>query len=108
MARYIILIRSAYDPDRRPRPAGGQEDRAPHRTLAKTRPEDWKPRILELLAREGPLTFNAACVLLVDKTADIAAETPLEAAFWELVAEGELEISMEAPVLFRRVLEPRA
>jgi len=78
--RYFIMIRSPEDPERRPRPAGGQKDRAPHPTLAKTTVASWRPHILALLEREGPMTFNALSVLLIDKTADITGGTRLEEA----------------------------
>ena len=101
--RYVIMIRSPADPERRPRPAGGQKDRAPHRTLAKTTAAGWCPRVLELLEREGPMTFNALSVLLVDKTADITGGTPLEEAVWSLVQKRQVAFTLEAPTLFKRL-----
>jgi len=100
-AQYVIMIRSPEDPERRPRPAGGQKDRAPHRTLAKTTAASWRPHILALLEREGPMTFNAVSVLLIDKTADITGGTRLEEAMWSLVRDRQVAFTLKAPILFK-------
>jgi hypothetical protein len=102
-AQYVIMIRSPEDPERTPRPKGGRKDRAPHRKLAKTTVAGWRPQILTLLEREGPMTFNALSVLLIDKTADITGGTPLEEAVWKLVLERQVAFTLEAPILFKRI-----
>lgn len=99
-ASYVLMIRSRRDPKRRPRPRGGQLDRSPHLTLARTSPADWEPRLAALLRDQGPMTFNAASVLLLDKTADITSPGPLEDALWNLVRARRVAFTLDAPILF--------
>lgn len=101
---YVHLIRSPDDPKRSSRPKGGRVDRAPHLTLARTSSEDWEAQILALLKDGTPRTFNEIGVELLDKTADVLACTPVDDALWGLVARGELEHTLDAPVLFRSIV----
>ena len=107
-ARYLHLIRAPDDPARSPRPKGGQPDRFPHRTLGEIPVERCAEMILALLADGAPRTFNAICVELFDKTADIALGSPLDRALWRLVADGRLEHTLSAPIRLRSVYGPPA
>jgi hypothetical protein len=98
---YLHLIRSADDPQRRPRPPGGQKDRQPHLTIDKTSPATWAARLQELLGDGMPRTFNRIGVELLDKTADVIFGTSLDDALWALVDQGVIEHTWVAPVLFR-------
>ncbi len=101
MARYLHIIRAAGDPERTPRPKGGRQDRAPHRTLAAASPVACEAEILELLADGEARTFNRIGVELLDHTADTLMGSPYDTALWTLVARDELEHTLDAPVLFR-------
>lgn len=105
VSRYVHLIRAPDDPVRSPRPKGGQADRFPHRTLGEIPVERCADMILALLADGAPRTFNAICIELFDKTADIALGSPFDRALWRLVAAGRLEHTLTAPILFRSVHE---
>jgi hypothetical protein len=100
-AAYVHLIRSAADPERSPRPSGGREDRAPHRTLKKTTVEYWQGQIRALLDDGISRTFNRIGVELLDQTADMLLGSPVDAALWSLVKSGNLEHTTEIPILFR-------
>jgi len=100
MHRYTEMIRGTDDPERAPRPKGGQKDRAPHRTLAKSTAKDWIPSIRKLLSDGQPRTLNAIGVTLIDKTADITSGRPFAQALWQLVQDGELAYGSPAPILF--------
>jgi hypothetical protein len=99
---YVHLVRAPDDPERPPRPAGGQADRRPHLTLDKSKPEDWREPLRALLADGQARTFNRIGVELLDLTADVLFESPVDRALWELVFDGEVEQTMKAPILFRR------
>jgi hypothetical protein len=101
MARYVHVIRHPDDPERSPRPRGGREDRAPHRTLAVVAADEFKPQILALLSDGVPRSFNRIGVELLDQTADMLLGSPVDRALWALVDAGDLELTLEAPVLFR-------
>lgn len=100
-ACYVHLIRAPDDPERRPRPAGGLAERAPHRRLAKTPAAQWEPVLLAALEDGVPRTFNRLGVELFDLTADVLCTTPVDTALWSLVAQGLLEHTLRAPILFR-------
>jgi len=101
MARYLHIIRAGDDPERSPRPIGGRKDRAPHRTLAETPIATCEAQILGLLADGDARTFNRIGVELLDHTADTLMGSPYDAALWNLVDRGELEHTLDHPVLFR-------
>ena len=98
---YLHLVRAPDDPERSPRPRGGQPDRAPHRTLAKRKAADWEPVLLEALADGQARTFNRIGVELFDLTADVLCTTPVDEALWNLVHRGLLEHTLQIPILFR-------
>jgi hypothetical protein len=98
---YLVVVRGDGDPERSPRPAGGRDDRAPHRTLGKTCPEDWFAVILATLEEIGESTMHRLSVHILDKDSSIVFKSPFEEALWALVGRGELEMTWEAPVLFR-------
>jgi hypothetical protein len=100
-ARYVHLIRSPEDPERTERPRGGRPDRAPHRTLELTTVDHWKREILRLLSDGVPRTFNRLGVELLDQTADMLLDSPVDRALWELVEASLLEHTMEGPIYFR-------
>lgn len=97
---YTEMIQSPDDPERAPRPKGGQADRAPHVTLRKTTAEQWAPKILRLLSDGKPRTLNAIGITLIDKTADITSQTPFAAGLWLLVQQGKVAFGDPAPILF--------
>jgi hypothetical protein len=100
---YVHLIRAPDDPARSPRPKGGQPDRFPHRTLGEIPVERCAEMILALLDDGRARTFNAICVELFDKTADIALGSPLDRSLWQLAADSRLEYTLAAPIRFRLV-----
>lgn len=103
-ARYVHLIRAPTDPERSPRPPGGRPDRAPHRTLRlRVNVSAATGMILELLQDGTPRTFNRIGVELLDQTADMLLDGPLDRALWVLVEAGRLEYTLEAPIHFRLV-----
>lgn len=101
MAKYTIMIRAPNDPERKPRPVGGQADRTPHMTLSKWDVKTIKKEIMKLMRDGKERTLNAIGVELWDKTADITSGTPVEDALWDLVLERKLEWWTYAPILFR-------
>jgi hypothetical protein len=101
IAAYVHLIRGPQDPERSARPKGGRADRAPHLTLAEVALETCREQILGLLSDGEPRTFNCIGVTLLDHTADTLFESPYDDALWQLVSEGRLEHTLEAPVFFR-------
>jgi hypothetical protein len=101
VARYLHLIRDPNDPKRSPRPKGGLADRAPHRTLATLSLDDCAAEILGLLSDSRARTFNAIAVELRDHTADTFHRSPFERALWRLAEAGQLEHTLDVPVLFR-------
>jgi len=102
-AAYVHLIRGADDPERAPRTRGPDRDAAPHLTLKRTTTIDqWRARILAHMADRVPRTFNRIGVELCGLTADVLFSTPADPALWALVEAGDLELTMEAPILFRR------
>jgi hypothetical protein len=105
VAQYVHLIRDPNDPERSPRPVGGRLDRAPHRTLAEVAVESCRSDIVGLLSDGEPRTFNAIGVELLDHTADTLFLSPYDEALWQLVEEGLLEHTLEAPIFFRLALE---
>ena len=102
MFDYVVLIRDQHDPERKKR---GREagDVKPHLTLRKTTAVDWAERIASHLSDGVPRTFNRIAVELVDKTADVVCDTPVEAGLWLLVEQERIEYTPAAPVFFRRV-----
>lgn len=101
MPQYLHIIRAGDDPERSPRPPGGREDRAPHRTLAETPIATCEAEILALLADGVPRTFNRIGVELLDHTADTLLGSPYDEALWNLVDRAELEHTLDTPILFR-------
>lgn len=95
------MIRAEGDPERRPRPEGGQEDRFPHHTFANMEVSELKKVIAVHLHDGIPRTLNRIGVELWDKTGDITGGTKVEEALWELCLQGALQFSTEAPILFR-------
>lgn len=101
-AVYTHLIRSPSDPERSPRPKGGRNDRSPHLTLAKKPAAEIEELLLSGLEDGEPRTFNRLGVEIFDLTADVLFTTPVNTILWQLVAQGRIEHTLEAPILFRR------
>lgn len=102
MAQYTVMIRAKGDPDRLPRELMKKDTLAAwRRTLMKRPVEEIAQALREHLADGEARTMNRAAVEMIDKTADLVGGTPFEAALWRLVELGELEFTMQAPVLFR-------
>lgn len=106
LAAFTILIRAKDDPERsdpRALPEALRDRTARWRGRIKSLPIDaCKEAIAALLADGTPRTFNRIGVELWDKTADLLLDLPPELALWELVAEGRVEFTTKAPILFRR------
>jgi hypothetical protein len=105
LAGFTHIIRSPDDPERtdiRKLPEA-LRDRAAEwrRRLKKSSVGDWKRAIWTLLSDGAPRTFNRIGVELADKTADLLLGLPPDRALWALVAEGRVEHTMVAPILFR-------
>jgi hypothetical protein len=100
LAGYLHLVRAPDDPER-VRPKGGHADRAPHRTLAKLPYAECERRLLAGLADGTPRTFNRLCMEVFNLTADVVFTTQVNDALWRLVGRGEIEHTLEVPVLFR-------
>lgn len=98
--QYLIMIRAEGDPERRPRPVGGQVDRTPHHTFSKMQIPELKAVLYTHLYDGIPRTLNRIGVELWDKTADITSGSRVEEALWELCMEGLVEFSAETPILF--------
>jgi hypothetical protein len=103
-AAYVHLIRALDDPERPSRPARElRRDVSPHLTLRRTTTvEQWRTRLVELLGDGVPRTFNRIGIELCGLTADILFSTPADPALWSLVDDGAIEMTLEAPILFRR------
>jgi hypothetical protein len=95
------MIRSPEDPERTERPKGGRAIRVAHRTLELTTVDHWKREIVRLLSDGVPRTFNRMGVELIDQTADMLLDSPVDRAVWELVEASFLEHTMEVPIYFR-------
>lgn len=105
---FVHLIRSPDDAERTPRPKGGRKDRAPHLMMRRKSPaaiDEWTEAIRAKLSDGKPRTFNSLCVEIGDLTADVAFQEAPDIALWALVCDGELEHTVEAPILFR--LKPK-
>lgn len=102
MCFFIDMVRSKHDPPRRQR---GREagDIAPHLTLKKTTREEWATHILAHLGDYTTRTLNRIAVEMVDKTADVVSGSPFHEGLWLLVERGQVEYTMRAPVLFRKI-----
>ncbi len=106
MAAYTHLIRWVGDPPetkargsevvdgvRRARRGAGWQNRI-------GTPEEWAPRIDELLADGEPRTFNAICVQLVGTTADVMVDTAIDVALWALVERNRVAWACEEGAVF--------
>ena len=108
-ARYAILVRAPGDPERRSREnrhaalgraAAGSE----WKEMRKATAETWAERFAAVLADGRPRTLNALTVELADATADVAGDNA-EAALWLLKERGQVEHTVEVPVLWRAIGE---
>lgn len=101
-AQYVVMIRAKGDPERQPR--DGRDMGAEWRRTLMKQPVGEIAAALRLHLADGEArTMNRAAVEMLDKTADLVGGTPFEDALWHLVERGELEFTMQAPVLFRVV-----
>jgi hypothetical protein len=105
LAQFTHIIRAPGDPARtdiRKLPRELRDLTAEWRKALKASSvADWKRAIWTLLSDGVPRTFNRIAVELADKTADLLIDLPPDRALWALVAEGRVEHTMEAPILFR-------
>lgn len=103
-AQYVVMIRALGDPERLPRELMKRDMGAEwRRTLMKRPVGEIAQALRQHLADGEARTMNRAAVEMLDKTADLVGGTPFEDALWSLVAAGEVEFTMQAPVLFRTV-----
>lgn len=99
--KYTIMIRHPNDPERRPRPVGGQEDKTPHLTFRRMTEAQVARALLRHLADGVPRTLNRIGVELWDKTGDIVGGTIVEDVLWTLCEDGSVAFTMKAPILFK-------
>ncbi len=107
LAGYTIMVRAPGDPERRTREArhaamGVAASAVEWKSLAKVSVSAWAGRFRALLADGRPRTYNALCVEAADATADVAPDNA-EAALWAMKSAGEVEHTIDAPVLWRLV-----
>lgn len=102
LAQFTHVIRSPTDPGRSARDGKRRADIAPHRTLNKLPKQEVRSKILNHLLDGTERTFNRIGVELWDLTADVLFTTQVNDVLWELVADGLIEHTLKAPVLFRR------
>ena len=111
-ANYIHLIRSPDDPERlsreeRHRRIGLRHGRDVTATAWKKLDDcsiaKWKERILAGLRDGKPRTWNRLILEITNfhYTADVVFGKRPDKALWALVEEGKVELTAEAPVLFR-------
>jgi hypothetical protein len=103
----MTVIRGPDDPERRPREARPDSDRALNAVLKlnqikKLSVDELKPIIRDALDDGEPRTFNRICVELWDRTADLLFGERPEEALWQLAEAGEVAFTREAPVYFRK------
>ena len=106
-AFYTIMIRAPGDPERRTR-----EDRhaamgvaaaaGEWKEIRKASVEVWAARFLAALAGGRVATLNALTVELADTTADVVGDNAID-ALWMLKERGQVEHTVDAPVLWRAV-----
>jgi hypothetical protein len=111
IAAFTFIIRDPSDPERLERDerkAKYGEDvitkwKSKYGLQDKHVPE-WRERILELLSDGIPRTFNRICLDASGCafTADVAMEKAPDKALWGLIAEGKLQCTVQAPILFLR------
>lgn len=101
MSEYTIIIHGPNDPERKPRPAGGQADRFPHHTLSKLSESQIAKLILDLLSDGEARTLNRIGIEIWDKPSSILSGSKVEEVLWELVMDGTLEFTRVSPILFR-------
>lgn len=103
-AQYVVLIRAKGDPERLPRELMKRDMGAEwRRKLMKQPVLEIADALRQHLADGEARTMNRTAVEMIDKTADLVGGTPFEEALWHLVELGEVEFTMQAPVLFRLV-----
>jgi hypothetical protein len=100
-AAYTHLIRAADDPEEGARGKGKRDPLGWKKTVKKGDLAEWRKRILDLLAKHGPSTYNALSVHATGLTADITFEELPDKALWSLVSDGLVEHTMASPILFR-------
>lgn len=103
MFAYVVLIRAPGDPERTPRELAKRDGTAEWRRVLMKRPVAEIETAISLHMADGSArTMNRISVEMIDKTADVVHDTPFEWALWGLVSKGQLEFTMQAPVLFRK------
>lgn len=103
-AQYVTMIRAPGDPERLPRELMKRDMGAEWRRTLMKQPVGEIAAALRLHLADGEArTMNRLGVEMLDKTGDLVGGTPFEEALWQLVERGELEFTMQAPVLFRLV-----
>lgn len=102
IAYFTAMIRCPNDPERSPRPKGGQKDRSPHLTLKKLSWVDMRQFVYNGLAKHGASTINRLAVLELNLTADVLMGSGhFDEALWGLVEAGWIEHTNKAPIKFR-------
>jgi hypothetical protein len=103
MYRYLHLVRAEGDPDSTSRENRAVPDYVAQwrRDLKKESLGHWRIRVVNLLRKLGPCTFQRLCVEAIDRDADTCYDTPIDAALWSLVEHEDVEHTMRTPILFK-------
>ena len=107
-AFYTIMIRAPGDPERRTRESrheamGVAAAAGEWKQIRKASVEVWAERFLVALTGGRAATLNALTVELADTTADVVGDNAID-ALWLLKERGQVEHTIDAPVLWRRVM----
>jgi hypothetical protein len=101
-AAFLHLVHGRGDPAA-PAVKGARDPLAWKRTMQKGDLAEWRKKILELLAKHGPSTYNALSVHATGLAAEVTFQELPDKALWSLVSDGLVEHTLVAPVLFRLV-----
>lgn len=103
LSRFLHIIRSSDDPERAPRSKRRGKSLAWEKDMTGDVGK-WADAIAELLGDGRPRTFNRIVLELtgLQYTADVAAGKAPDLGLWAAVADGRLEHTIDAPVLFRK------
>lgn len=105
---FVHIIRGPDDPKRLTREQRKGMSLAWVADLKDCNKPKWIEEIVALLSDGVERTFNRICLEVSggNYTADVCLEKSPDNALWELVAQGDIEHTMAAPVLFRLVRCP--
>lgn len=105
-AAYLHLVHGRGDPEA-PKDKGARDPLAWKRDVNKGDLAEWRKKILELLAKNGPSTYNALSVHATGLASEVTFQELPDKALWSLVSDGLVEHTLVAPILFRLVQRRR-